>query len=80
MAIETVRSILAWCSVINIGLLVWWWLFLILAHDFVFRFHGKWFSLSKERFDTIHYSGMLFYKLCIFLFNIVPYIALRIST
>jgi len=78
MTLEIVRDVLAWCAVINIGLLLWWWLFLTLAHDFVYRFHGKWFKLSEERFDAIHYSGMLFFKICIFLFNIVPYLALRI--
>jgi hypothetical protein len=78
MTVEIVRDVLAWCAVINIGLLLWWWLFLTLAHDFVYRIHEKWFKLSEERFDTIHYSGMLFFKICIFLFNIVPYLALRI--
>ena len=78
MPIEIVRDVLAWCVVINIGLLLWWWLFLTLAHDFVYRIHEKWFKLSEERFDAIHYSGMLFFKICIFLFNIVPYLALRI--
>lgn len=78
MTVEIVRDVLAWCAVINIGLLLWWWLFLTLAHDFVYRIHEKWFKLSEERFDTIHYSGMLFFKICIFLFNIVPYLGLRI--
>jgi hypothetical protein len=78
MKVEIVRDVLAWCAVINVGLLLWWVLFLMLAHDFTYRFHGKWFKLSVERFDAIHYSGMLFFKICIFLFNIVPYFALRI--
>lgn len=78
MTVEIVRDVLAWCSVINMGLLLWWWLFLMLAHDFVYRFHGKWFNLTVEKFDAIHYKGMMFYKLCIFLLNIVPYLALRI--
>jgi hypothetical protein len=78
MTVEIVRDVLAWCAVINVGLLLWWVLFLTLAHDFVYRFHGKWLKLSVERFNAIHYSGMLFFKICIFLFNIVPYLALRI--
>jgi hypothetical protein len=78
MKVEIVRDVLAWCAVINVGLLLWWVLLLMLAHDFTYRFHGKWFKLSVERFDAIHYSGMLFFKICIFLFNIVPYFALRI--
>ncbi len=78
MTVEIVRDVLAWCTVINVGLLLWWWLFLTLAHDFAYRFHGKWLKLSVEKFDAIHYTGMLFFKICIFLFNIVPYFALRI--
>ena len=78
MTIEIIRDILGWCSVINIGLLIWWLLVITLAHDWIYQFHGKWFKLSVERFDTIHYAGMAFFKICIFLFNIVPYIALRI--
>ena len=69
MTVEIIRDVLAWCSVINIGLLLWWVLFFTMAHDFVYRFHGKWFNLSKERFDAIHYTGMTFYKICIFMFN-----------
>ena len=78
MAFEIIRDVLAWCAVINIGLLLWWVLFFLLAHDWMYRFHGKWFKLSVERFDAIHYAGMAFFKICIFVFNIVPYLALRI--
>jgi hypothetical protein len=80
MTVEIIRDVLAWCAVINLGLLLFWVLWLTLAHDFVYRVHGKWFSLSVERFDTIHYAGMALFKTGIFLFNIVPYLALRIVT
>jgi hypothetical protein len=78
MTVEIVRDVLAWCAVINVGLLLWWLLFLRLAHDLAYRIHGKWFNLLVERFKAIHYAGMLFFITCIFLFNIVPYFALRI--
>ena len=63
---------------INVGLLLFWFLWFTLAHDFVYQIHGKWLKLSVERFDAIHYAGMTFFKLCIFLFNVVPYIAFRL--
>jgi len=44
----------------------------------VYRFHGRWFKLSLETFDAIHYGGMAVFKLGIFLFNLVPFIALCI--
>ena len=78
MTIDLVRNALLWCFIINIGILLWWFLFFSLAHDCVYRFHGKWFKLSVEKFDTIHYAGMAFFKICIFVFNIVPYFALCI--
>jgi len=75
---EIIRDFLLWCSAINLGLLIYWWLFFTLAHGFVYRIHGKWFKFSVEKFDSIHYAGMAFFKICIIVFNIVPYIALRI--
>ena len=78
MTAEVIREFLGWCSVINGGVLLWWWLWFRLAHDFIYRIHRQWFNLSMERFDAIHYSLMGFFKLCIILFNIVPYVALRI--
>jgi len=78
MTIDLVRDVLLWCFIINIGILLYWFLFFTLAHDWVYQFHGKWFKLSVEKFDTIHYAGMAFFKICIFVFNIVPYFALCI--
>ena len=78
MTLEIIRDILAWCSVINIGLLLLWFLFFVLDHDWVYRMHGKWYNLPVDRFDTIHYAGLLFFKMFVFMFNIVPYLALRI--
>ena len=78
MSLEIIRDILAWCSLINIVLLIIWFLFFMLAHDFMYRFHGKWFKLSVESFDAIHYGGIAFFEIVILVFNIVPYLALRI--
>ena len=78
MTVEIIRDVLAWCSVINLGILLFWWLWFMLAHDFMYRFHGKWFKLSVETFDAMHYALIGIFKLGIILFNIVPYFALRI--
>jgi hypothetical protein len=78
MTLELVRSILGWCTVINMGLFLWWFLFFVLAHDWMYRFHGHWFRLPVERFDALHYQGMAIYKIAILLFNFVPWIAMHI--
>jgi hypothetical protein len=58
MSIETLRAALLWCAVINYGVLLIWFLFFILAHDWIHRLHGRWFRLSVEQFDALHYAGM----------------------
>ncbi|UCF94710.1 MAG: hypothetical protein JSW39_11315 [Desulfobacterales bacterium] len=78
MTLEIIRDALAWCAVINIGLLLWWFLFFTLAHDWMYRFHRKWFKLSPDTFDAVHYAGMALFKTGILLLNLVPYFSLRI--
>jgi len=78
MTVNLLLNLLGWSALINIGLLMWWFLWIMVAHDFIYRMHTRWFKISEERFDGIHYSGIAFYKITIFVFNIVPYLALRI--
>ena len=79
MTIELLRECLLWCTIINACLLLVWVVMIIFLHDLIFHFHGKWFNLSVERFDAIHYAGMALFKLSIFMFNLVPYVALTIA-
>ncbi len=78
MSIESVSEVLLWCTLINYALLLWWFLVFRFAHEWIYRLHGRWFSLTLEQFDAIHYGGMAIYKVGIFLFNLVPYVALHI--
>ena len=78
MTLELIRDALGWCTLINFGLLLWWGLFFLFAHDFVYRMHTRWFKLSVEEFDKIHYLGLAIFKLMVIVLNLVPYLALRI--
>jgi hypothetical protein len=78
MTVELLRDALAWSAVLNMGILLWWFLFIVLAHDWVYKVHSKFYKIPIENFNTIHYAGMVFYKISIFTFFIVPYLALRI--
>ncbi|MHC4686767.1 MAG: DUF6868 family protein, partial [Planctomycetota bacterium] len=51
MTVEIIRAVLAWCTVINYALLLLWFLVFSLAHDWLYRVHGKWFTVSVENFD-----------------------------
>ncbi len=78
MTFEIIREVLGWCSVINIVFLTFWTLLMMLAKDFVCGIHGGLFNLPDERVAEILYTLLLFFKICIILFNSVPYIAICI--
>ena len=78
MSILEAREFLGWCTVINLAVLLWWFAWLALAHDLVHRLHSRWFTMSVERFDSIHYAAMAAFKLAVVVLNLVPYLALRI--
>ena len=78
MSIAMIRQALRCCALLNYGVLLVWWLCFLFAHDWIYQLHGRWFHLSVEQFDTLHYAGMALYKIGILLFNLIPYIALRI--
>jgi len=79
VTIDLLRGVLLWSFIINMGLLLWWFLFLTFAHDWVYKMHSKWYKISVEKFDAIHYAGISLFKVFIFAVYLVPYLALRIA-
>jgi len=71
-----IRNILAWCAGINYVILFIWFGVFVFAHDWMYRLHSRWFKLSVETFDAMHYAGLSVYKIGIILFNLVPLITL----
>ena len=80
MTVAIIRDFLLWCAIVNYAVLVAWFLAFTIAHRSLYRLHTKWFRLSEDQFDVIHYSGMAAYKIAALSLNVVPYIALRIAT
>lgn len=78
MSVETLRGMLLWCTIINYGLLAFWGLLMLLPHGWIYRLWGRWFHCTDEHFDAISFAGIVIYKILIFVFNLVPLIALLI--
>lgn len=78
MNISLLQNLLLCCLLINYGILVIWFLVFRFGHDWLFSLHGRWFNLSRERFDALHYAGMTVYKIGVLLLNLSPYIALQV--
>jgi hypothetical protein len=78
MDIQTLTAFFMWCTILNIALLLLSLLFCLCAGDWVYRIHSKWFSISRETFNVAIYSFLALYKIFIFVFNLIPYLALSI--
>jgi len=78
MSIELLTGMLGWAAVLNYTVLSLWVLILVLAHDWVYAQHHRWFKVSVETFDATHYAAIVFYKLGVFMFLLGPYIVLKI--
>jgi hypothetical protein len=78
MTTQAVCEFLQWCLILNFGSLILYFLAYRLAHDWVYRMHSRWFDITVEQFDAIHYTVMTLFKAGVFLFNVVPLVALLI--
>ncbi len=80
MDIETLRSFLLACTIINGVLLGFWALMLVAAPGLLFRTQRKWFPRSQETFQLVMYCFLALFKILFLIFNLVPLIALLIVT
>lgn len=80
MDMTSVRDFLLLCLIFNYVILLWWFGVFVFAHGWLLRIHTRWFRITEEQFDAIHYAGLAFYKIGILLLNLVPWIALLISS
>jgi hypothetical protein len=78
ITLEIIRNTFGWCAIINMGILLFWVFIISFAGNWVYRVHCKFFELTREQFNGINYAGIAFFKIAIFMLNIVPYLALRI--
>ena len=59
MSVELVRNILLWCTMINFGFVLVWFLLLALLHERLYRRWSRWFRLTAEQFDAISFAGII---------------------
>jgi hypothetical protein len=67
-----------WCTILNVALLALSSLMCMCAGDWIYRIHSKWFSIPREAFNVAIYSFLGLYKVLVFVFNLIPYVALLI--
>ncbi|ABA89797.1 hypothetical protein Pcar_2559 [Syntrophotalea carbinolica DSM 2380] len=78
MTVSIVREFFMWCTIINGILLIFSALMCAFAGDWIYRLHGRLFSLPRESFNVVLYAFIGVFKIFFIVFNLVPYLALEI--
>ena len=77
MSTNEIANFFGWCTIFNAGLLTLTTLVLIFGRKWIAAKHARWFGLSAEDLSMAYFRYLATYKLMIIVFNLVPYIALR---
>ena len=72
------REVLGWGTILNIGVLIFSSLTLVIAGPPIKRIHARMFGRSEEDLSRAYFQYLAQYKIAIIVFNLVPYLALRI--
>lgn len=78
ITLEQLTAFLGWCSVINIALLLFYFLFIVSFKGFTLSLHSKLFDIDRDSLNKAYLHYLALYKILIIVLNIVPYIALKI--
>ena len=74
---DAIAKVLLRCFVLGFLLLLLWAACYMFLSGPIYA-QGQWFGLSPHEVDVIHYCGMAFVKMCVLLFFLFPYIAIRL--
>jgi hypothetical protein len=80
LTIALLKTFLLYCTAFNLLVVSLWFLVFTFAHDSVYKLHQRWFQISVTQFDSLHYTGIMFYKIGIYFFNLAPLISLWLMT
>lgn len=80
MSIEQLMVFFAWCTLLNFAVLIFATVSLFVFRSFVTEIHSRLFGLNEAELAKIYLKYLAYYKIAIFVFNLVPYLALRIMS
>ena len=77
-SLEQLTAFFGWCTFLNIGLLVFSTIILIVLKDPISSIHSKLFGIEKEKLQSLYIHFLAYYKIAIIMFNLTPYITLKL--
>jgi hypothetical protein len=79
MDAQYVSRVLLYCIFLGFGLLLIWFILILVGGDVVYEIHSKIFDITRHDYDLMHYWGMGLTKIFILVFFVIPFLALRLT-
>ena len=78
--ISNLTTFFGWCSIINLGILLFSTIILSAFKKPISKIHSKVFGINQADIPLIYFQYLGCYKIAIILLNLVPYITLKIMS
>jgi|MEHZ01.3.fsa_nt_MEHZ010956653.1_12 hypothetical protein len=78
ISLEMLTAFLGWCSVINIGVLIFSTVAVMAFRSSIVSIDSKMFDLDEAELPKLYFWYLACYKIATLVFNLAPYIALKI--
>ncbi|PSL19091.1 DUF6868 family protein [Shimia abyssi] len=78
MTLEALSSFFGWMSVIHYAILVFASIMMLAARDWATSLHARMFDIGQNDVRRTYYNWLGAYKLLIFVFALVPWLAIQL--
>ena len=77
-SLESLAAFFGWCTVLNYGLLIFMSLLIMGMRGSMIRLHSRVFGVSEADLPRCYFQVLAHYQSLILVFNLVPYVALKL--
>lgn len=78
MTIEQLTAFFAWCTLINVALMSLTAILLILFRGPIASLHSRMMKVPTPELPRLYFQYLGFYKVAFLMFNLAPYLALKV--
>ncbi|MBA3036858.1 MAG: hypothetical protein FP814_10250 [Desulfobacterium sp.] len=76
--LDRLSDVLISCVILSTLFLLLWFVYYLLAGDWTYKVHSRFFELSRRDFDLVNYWGMAITKVLSIVFFLFPYLSIKI--
>lgn len=80
MEISELSTFLGWCTVLNVVVLTFSSILILTFQGYLPVVLGRFSGMESKDASALYYKFLGNYKICIIVFNLVPYISLKIMS